>query len=214
MIEDLIAYREQRGGRFARLSTASIPTKFGLFRAVIYHDRALDVEHIAFVNGNVSDSCGLPVRVHSECLTGDVFRSQRCDCGDQLEQAMTIIQTAGVGCVVYLRGQEGRGIGLSNKMAAYALQDSSGIDTFEANLALGFAEDARDYTAAAFILHDLGIKSVTLLTSNPDKVSALQTHNVKVDRCRALLVSVNESNAKYLSAKEKRFQSLRLNEAK
>ncbi|MCR6486695.1 GTP cyclohydrolase II [Amycolatopsis sp. OK19-0408] len=181
---------------------ASIPTDLGTFRALTY--RTGDVEHVALTMGAPAGATDVLVRVHSECLTGDLLGSLRCDCGGQLRAAMEAIAAEGRGVVVYLRGHEGRGIGLGPKLRAYELQQREGLDTLEANLALGLPVDDRDYTAAARILADLGIGSVRLLTNNPDKCRALTENGVPVTERLALETEPNEHNRSYLTAKRHR----------
>jgi len=179
---------------------ASLPTKYGEFNLTVFHEKqGLKLEHVAMVLGDVAGRDGVPTRVHSECLTGEVFGSLRCDCRDQLDIALKTISDAGFGVVVYLR-QEGRGIGLGNKIRAYALQ-SAGHDTYEANRILGFPEDARHYGAAADILRLLEIRSVDLITNNPMKVAALVEEGVPVHRRIPAAAPVNEHNVAYLRAK-------------
>lgn len=203
-IEDLIAYRRQREPMVERVSDAELPTKVGSFRAIAYRDPASGLEHLALVMGSLENSENPLVRIHSECVTGEALGSLRCDCGDQLQQALSMIEAEGTGCVVYLRGQEGRGIGLGNKIAAYGLQDC-GLDTYDANRALGLPADDRDYSVAAEILSDLKVKQVRLLTNNPDKVAGLERCGVTVHSRRGLLTAVNAANASYLRAKKERF---------
>jgi 3,4-dihydroxy 2-butanone 4-phosphate synthase/GTP cyclohydrolase II len=201
-IEDLQVYRRLHESQVDRLATTRLPTEFGEFRAHGYRDRIDGSEHIALVHGDPGTEDVL-VRIHSECLTGDVFGSRRCDCGPQLELSMTEITAAGAGIVVYLRGHEGRGIGLLHKLQAYALQDS-GSDTVDANLQLGFGEDERDYAAGAQILRDLGVTSARLLTNNPDKTTALEAYGVKVSERLPLLIAPTEDSLRYLQTKAER----------
>jgi 3,4-dihydroxy 2-butanone 4-phosphate synthase/GTP cyclohydrolase II len=201
-IEDLQVYRRLHESQVDRLATTRLPTEFGEFRAHGYRDRIEGSEHIALVHGDPGTEDVL-VRIHSECLTGDVFGSRRCDCGPQLELSMTEITRAGAGIVVYLRGHEGRGIGLLHKLQAYALQDS-GSDTVDANLQLGFGEDERDYAAGAQILRDLGVTSARLLTNNPDKTTALEAYGVKVSERLPLVIAPTEDSLRYLQTKAER----------
>jgi 3,4-dihydroxy 2-butanone 4-phosphate synthase/GTP cyclohydrolase II len=201
-IEDLQVYRRLHESQVDRLATTRLPTEFGEFTAHGYRDRIEGSEHIALVHGDPGTEDVL-VRIHSECLTGDVFGSRRCDCGPQLELSMTEITAAGAGIVVYLRGHEGRGIGLLHKLQAYALQDS-GSDTVDANLQLGFGEDERDYAAGAQILRDLGVTSVRLLTNNPDKTTALEAYGVKVSERLPLVIAPTEDSLRYLQTKAER----------
>ena len=199
-IADLIAYRRQIEQLVSRTSEVMLPTPPGEFRAIGYRDHVEASEHLALVHGDIHDGSPVLVRIHSECLTGDVFRSRRCDCGDQLEMAVQQIVEAGAGVVVYLGGHEGRGIGLIDKLEAYALQDQ-GRDTVEANLDLGLPADSRDYGAAAQILRDLGVSSVRLLTNNPGKVEAMDTAGIKVSDRIPLTVPPSDRNHGYLQAK-------------
>jgi len=185
-----------------RISEARLPTTFGTFRAVAYR-QADGIEHLALVAGDIGDGHEVLVRLHSECLTGDVLGSLRCDCGPQLHAALEAITTEGRGVVLYLRGQEGRGIGLAEKIAAYALQEQ-GRDTVEANLDLGLPVDSRDYAGAVAVLRDLGIHDVELMTHNPVKVEALETHGVPVLRRRDLPVAQTLDNVRYLRTKRDR----------
>jgi GTP cyclohydrolase II len=164
--------------RVTLASVAELPTKFGDFRIHVFIDTQ-GREHVALVRGDVKKRASVPMRMHSECLTGDAFASLRCDCREQLERAMETIGAMPFGIVLYLR-QEGRGIGLANKIRAYELQQKRGMDTVEANLALGFADDLRDYGAAAGMLHLLGVHSVNLYTNNPDKIRQLEENGVRV----------------------------------
>lgn len=182
-----------------------LPTEHGDFRALAYRDRRAGVDHIALVAKQPDGSMpgkGALVRVHSECITGEAFGSLKCECGPQLDAALDLVNERG-GVVVYLRGQEGRGIGLANKLRAYQLQEQ-GIDTLDANLQLGLPADARDYTAAADILADLGVSDVRLLTNNPDKVAQLESHGLAVSERVPLFVGVTDENRGYLQAKRDR----------
>ncbi|TXL63000.1 bifunctional 3,4-dihydroxy-2-butanone-4-phosphate synthase/GTP cyclohydrolase II [Aeromicrobium terrae] len=201
-IEDLQIYRRLHESQVERLAETSLPTEFGQFTALGYRDTIDGSEHIALVHGEPSTQDVL-VRLHSECLTGDVLGSRRCDCGPQLQASMAEITAEGAGVVVYLRGHEGRGIGLLHKLQAYALQDD-GRDTVDANLELGFAEDDRDYAAGAQILRDLGITSVRLLTNNPDKANGLETYGVKVAERLPLAITPTPENIRYLRTKAER----------
>lgn len=215
-IEQLIAYLEEHDPQGAPAAAANprrvslradtlLPTDHGFFRTLAYRDRRAGVDHLALValgaDGKLPGNDAL-VRVHSECITGEAFGSQKCECGPQLRAALDRIQEDG-GIVIYLRGQEGRGIGLANKIRAYQLQEQ-GIDTLDANLQLGLPADARDYTAAAAILADLGMDSVRLLTNNPDKVKQLEAHGVTVSERVPLVVGVTDTNRGYLQTKRDR----------
>ncbi|TFD25255.1 MULTISPECIES: GTP cyclohydrolase II [Cryobacterium] len=178
----------------------TVPTRHGTFRIRAYRDRSTGADHVALVAGTPVD--GAIVRVHSECLTGEAFGSLKCECGPQLSASLDIIQAEG-GVVVYLRGQEGRGIGLINKLRAYALQED-GLDTLDANLALGLPGDSRDYGAATGILHDLGLREVRLLTNNPEKVRQLELHGIAVTERVPLIVGIGEFNEKYVATKRDR----------
>jgi 3,4-dihydroxy 2-butanone 4-phosphate synthase/GTP cyclohydrolase II len=178
----------------------TVPTVHGSFKVRAYRDRMTGADHVAIVSGNPED--GALVRVHSECLTGEAFGSLKCECGPQLDAALATIELNG-GVVVYLRGQEGRGIGLINKLRAYKLQEE-GFDTLDANVALGLPIDSRDYGAASGILHDLGLVSVRLLTNNPEKVRQLEAHGVTVSERVPLIVGVGTHNEEYLAVKRDR----------
>lgn len=204
-IADLIAYRTAAEPTVRREATTSLPTRFGDFRAYGYRSTVDGVEHIALVAGDPAAAGGenVVVRVHSECLTGDVFGSQRCDCGPQLQASLERVREEGRGVVVYLRGHEGRGIGLLSKLRAYELQER-GRDTLDANLELGLPADARDYAAAAQMLGDLGVRSVRLLTNNPEKTSALERHGLRVTAREPVPVQAGEYNYRYLRTKRDR----------
>lgn len=181
----------------------TLPTAFGTFSAQVWTESATGVEHLSLTAGHQLESESAPlVRLHSECLTGDVFGSYRCDCGEQLDQALALINREG-GAVVYLRGQEGRGIGLADKLRAYALQEE-GADTVEANEQLGLPVDARDYQAAASILQSLGLTRIALLTNNPAKANALSNLGIAVERMVSSEVPVREENRRYLETKRDR----------
>jgi 3,4-dihydroxy 2-butanone 4-phosphate synthase / GTP cyclohydrolase II len=201
-IEDLKIYRRLHESQVARLAETRLPTEFGAFTALGYRDTVSGAEHIALIYGDPT-SPGALVRVHSECLTGDVLGSRRCDCGPQLQASMAAVTAAGAGVVVYLRGHEGRGIGLLAKLQAYALQDQ-GRDTVEANLELGFGEDERDYAAAAQILRDLKLTNVRLLTNNPDKAVGLAMYGVRVSERVPIIIEPTNDNLRYLQTKAER----------
>ena len=192
--------------KIKRIVQARIPTDAGEFQLCLYANNRDDKEHLALVHGRVEQQNHVPVRIHSECFTGDVLGSRRCDCGEQLRLAMDYIAGQSMGVIVYLR-QEGRGIGLLEKLRAYNLQDS-GYDTVEANLALGHSEDEREYSMAAAILQDLGVQSVQLLTNNPDKISGLESLGVRVTGRVPLVATVTEDNAAYLLTKARRMNHL------
>lgn len=201
-VVDLIAHRRRHEKLVHRVAEAKLPTKHGEFIAIAYRSVIDPDEHIALVRGNISGDEPVLVRVHSECLTGDVFGSLRCDCGEQVSMAMESIVTEGRGVFLYMR-QEGRGIGLHNKLRAYALQDQ-GMDTVEANELLGFAADLRDYGIGAQILVDLGLHRIRLLTNNPKKVVGLEGYGLKVVETVPIVVPPSPHNISYLETKSKK----------
>jgi 3,4-dihydroxy 2-butanone 4-phosphate synthase/GTP cyclohydrolase II len=198
-IADLIEYRRQTESMIEKITETAMPTKHGEFRAHGYINKITGEHHIALVKGDVNAEDEVLVRVHSECLTGDAFGSMRCDCGDQLQEAMRRIEEEGKGILLYMR-QEGRGIGLINKLKAYKLQDE-GLDTVEANLALGFKADLRDYGIGAAILSDLGVKKLRLMTNNPLKIAGLKGYNLEVVGREEIEMTCHEKNEFYLHTK-------------
>ena len=179
-----------------------MPTDYGDFRMHLYQSKIDGQEHVALVKGDVSGKVGVLIRVHSECLTGDVFGSRRCDCGPQLQKAMARIEQEGAGVILYMR-QEGRGIGLAAKIKAYKLQEE-GLDTVDANLKLGYGMDLREYGIGAQILVDLGLRSIRLLTNNPKKMIGLEGYGLKVDEQLPITVEPNPHNERYLETKKSR----------
>jgi 3,4-dihydroxy 2-butanone 4-phosphate synthase / GTP cyclohydrolase II len=201
-VAELIAYRSRTEKLVQRVAEAKLPTRFGEFRAVAYKSEVDPAEHLALVMGDVATCDPVLVRVHSECATGDIFGSLRCDCGEQLVMGMKAIAKAGCGVFLYMR-QEGRGIGFHNKIKAYALQDE-GLDTVEANLSLGFPVDLRDYGVGAQIIKDLGITKIRLLTNNPKKVISLEGHGLQVVETVPIVVKPNPHNRRYLETKQEK----------
>jgi len=201
-ITDLIAYRIRHEKLVQRVTEAKLPTTYGEFTAVAYKSVVDAAEHVALVKGDVSNDEPVLVRVHSECLTGDVFGSLRCDCGAQIDMALQSIAKEDRGVFLYMR-QEGRGIGFHNKLCAYALQDE-GMDTVEANIALGFAPDLRDYGVGAQILADLGLHNIRLLTNNPKKVIGLESYGIKIVETVPLIAPSTPYNIRYLETKQKK----------
>ncbi|QDQ97450.1 bifunctional 3,4-dihydroxy-2-butanone-4-phosphate synthase/GTP cyclohydrolase II [Tomitella fengzijianii] len=202
-IADLISWRRKHEKHVKRVADARIPTAHGAFRAVGYESVHDDVEHVALVCGDIGDGADVLVRVHSECLTGDVFGSLRCDCGPQLDAAMQMVADEGRGVVLYMRGHEGRGIGLMHKLQAYQLQDA-GRDTVDANLELGLPADARDYGLGAQILVDLGVRSMRLLTNNPAKRVGLGGYGLTITARVPMPVRATAENLRYLRTKRDR----------
>jgi 3,4-dihydroxy 2-butanone 4-phosphate synthase / GTP cyclohydrolase II len=216
-IADLIEYRRRTETLVHRVADATIPTPYGEFRAAAYETGADRITHVALVLGDVAEGKGdgdrgdgadVLVRVHSECLTGDVFGSLRCDCGDQLAAALAMISAEGRGVILYLRGHEGRAIGLTHKLRAYELQEQQGLDTVEANEELGFAPDARDYGVGARILADLGVRSMRLLTNNPAKRAGLEGYGLRIVERVPLEVRPRDENIGYLRTKREKLGHL------
>ncbi len=199
-IRDLIAYRCRHESLVSRVAEAKLPTRYGEFLAIAYRSSVDTNEHVALVKGDIVNGSPVLVRVHSECLTGDVFGSRRCDCGEQISLAMERINEEGRGVLLYMR-QEGRGIGFHNKLRAYELQDQ-GMDTVEANLALGFPADLRDYGVGAQILADLGLHKIRLLTNNARKVIGLESYGIDIVETVSLIIPANPHNARYLKTKQ------------
>ncbi|HPU97363.1 MAG TPA: bifunctional 3,4-dihydroxy-2-butanone-4-phosphate synthase/GTP cyclohydrolase II [Candidatus Hydrogenedentes bacterium] len=205
-IADLIAYRRQTETLIRKVATVNLPTEYGHFILHAYENDIDDFQHIALVMGNVSGKENVLVRVHSECFTGDILGSLRCDCGKQLRRALELIEQEGCGVLLYLR-QEGRGIGLYSKLKAYELQEK-GLDTYDANIHLGFEPDPREYGIGAQILHDLGIKSMRLLTNNPVKRAGIEGYGLKVTERIPLIIPPNDYNRRYMETKRRRFGHL------
>ena len=206
-IADLIKYRLSKESLVRRLTTAKLPTKYGgLFTAIAYENDIDPYHHIALVKGEIKPGDTVLVRVHSQCLTGDVFGSKRCDCEEQLHAAMAMVEKEGKGVIVYMR-QEGRGIGLVNKLKAYALQDA-GKDTVEANEALGFKADMREYGIGAQILVDLGLHKIRLMTNNPRKIIGLEGYGIEVVKRVSIETQPSKENIDYLKTKAKKLGHL------
>jgi len=202
-IADLVAYRRHHESQVDRIAEAAIPTPFGVFRAVGYESRLDGTDHVALVRGDLGDGEEVLVRVHSECLTGDVFGSRRCDCGPQLQASLERVAAEGRGVVLYVRGHEGRGIGLMHKLQAYQLQEA-GHDTVDANTELGLPADARDYGTGAQILVDLGVRTMRLLTNNPDKRAGLEGYGLRIVERVPLPAHPTPENLTYLRTKRDR----------
>ncbi|MBP9477067.1 MAG: bifunctional 3,4-dihydroxy-2-butanone-4-phosphate synthase/GTP cyclohydrolase II [Sebaldella sp.] len=201
-IEDLILYRKVNEKLVKKEVRAKLPTKYGDFEIIAYSDKIEEKDYVVMIKGDIENKENISVRLHSECLTGDIFGSKRCDCGEQLERALKEIEERGRGVLIYLR-QEGRGIGLINKLKAYNLQEQ-GYDTVEANHQLGFDEDLRDYAVAAQIIKDLGIKSVSIMTNNPLKISGLEKYGIKVLDREELEILSNDIDKNYLKTKKEK----------
>jgi len=206
-IADLIQFRMQHESLIRRAAEAIIPTSYGgIFRLIVYENDVDDMKHVALVKGDITPDDEVLVRVHSECLTGDVFGSERCDCGYQIHTAMKMVEKTGKGIIVYMH-QEGRGIGLVNKIKAYELQEQ-GKDTVEANLTLGFKADLRDYGVGAQILADLGVHKMKLMTNNPKKIVGLDGYGITITERIPIEIKPNENNIKYLTTKKKKMGHL------
>ncbi len=203
-IADLIAWRRRNGALIYRAAESDLETETGMWKIFVYEEEVFHREHVALVKGKIDASAPTLVRVHSECLTGDVFHSRHCDCGEQLQLAMERIEAEGVGVILYMR-QEGRGIGLANKIRAYALQQGEGLDTVEANERLGFPPDLREYGIGAQILRDVGIGKMRLLTNNPRKISGLQGYGLEVVEQMPIEINlISDRQRKYLRTKKKK----------
>jgi len=205
-IEDLIKYRKEVHLSVTKETEAKLPTTYGDFKVVAFNEKNTSKCHLALVKGDITTNEPVLVRVHSECLTGDALGSKKCDCGEQYASAMAMIEEEGRGILLYMR-QEGRGIGLLNKLKAYALQDT-GLDTVEANLALGFKDDMRDYKVSADILKILGINNIRLITNNPAKIEGLEKHNIEVIERVPIQMPINKSDEFYLKTKKEKMNHL------
>ena len=205
-IKELIRHRIREERFIEKIESVPLPTEFGDFDITCYRDVINGKDHLVLSKGAISGKPNVLVRVHSECITGDVFHSARCDCGSQLHEAMSMVESAGEGAILYMR-QEGRGIGIANKLRAYKLQDK-GYDTAEANIQLGFAPDLRDYGVGAQILLDLGLKSINLITNNPTKVVGLEGYGIEINARVPLVIAPNRHNAQYLLTKNEKMGHL------
>ena len=205
-VEALIEYRKRHDKLVSIAAETKLPTKYGDFRIIIFKNEVDHKEHLMIVKGDVRGKSDVLMRIHSECLTGDVFGSHRCDCGEQLENALRSIEEQGEGIVIYMR-QEGRGIGLTNKIKAYTLQDE-GYDTVEANVKLGVTPDMREYSLAAQMLRELDVKSVKLLTNNPEKKEDLERWGITVSKRVPIVIKANSINAKYLNTKKEKMRHM------
>lgn len=201
-IKDLIAYRLNEESLVERVAESSLPTAYGNFKIIVFRQKSNGLEHIALTKGNIDGNEPILVRVHSSCVTGDIFASNRCDCGEQLHKAMELIEKEGKGLVIYMN-QEGRGIGLTNKIKAYTLQDK-GLDTVDANLHLGFKADERDYGVGASILRNLGVGKMRLMTNNPVKRIGLESHGLEITEIVPIEIVANEYNKAYLKTKKEK----------
>ena len=189
-----------------KTAEANLSTKHGAFRIILFQSDMDHKEHIALIKGSIKNKKDVLVRVHSECITSEIFSSNQCDCSDQLHKSMQMIENEGKGVILYMR-QEGRGIGLTNKIRAYHLQDN-GLDTVEANHELGFDADLRDYGVCAQILHNLGLSTIRLLTNNPQKISGLEGNGLKVTKRIPIVIKPNENNRRYLETKKQKLKHL------
>lgn len=201
-VAEIIEYRKHHEQLVKCVAESKLPTKYGDFRIFVYEDMLDNYNHLAIVKGDVNGKENVLTRIHSECLTGDIFGSKRCDCGEQLHRALTRIEEEGLGLVVYMR-QEGRGIGLTNKIRAYRLQEQ-GLDTVEANERLGFDADLREYSLSAKIIEELGIRSIRLMTNNPAKIDGLKEYGTVITKREAIVTEPNECNAQYLHTKKEK----------
>lgn len=206
IMKEKTLFRIHKKSSIQLISRVTMPTRYGLFELYGFNETGSDTLHTVLVKGDVEGTSGCVIRIHSECHTGDVLGSLRCDCGEQLTASLEFISKQEYGVLIYLK-QEGRGIGLMNKLKAYSLQDE-GLDTVQANEALGFPAENRDYYAGAEIIRQLGIKSVVLLTNNPDKIEKLTREGIKIDRREPLIVPPNEHNRYYMDTKKNKMRHI------